>query len=100
VFLSGSQHEGCPNGLLEAMAAGVPPVVTNVAGHRDIVRHGESGFLVPVGSRSEPAKYVKKLLDDGELAARIGNAAKETVATRHSVEQTVGGYAELYQSVL
>ena len=97
VYLSASQHEGCPNGLLEAMAAGVPAVVTNIPGHRDVVRHGESGFLVPVGSRADVAKHSKKLLEDAELASRIGQAGQARVLENHRLANVIEQYRALYE---
>jgi len=100
VYLSASQHEGCPNGLLEAMAAGVPAVVTNIAGHRDIVCHGESGFLVPVGSRAEVAKHSKKLLEDAQLASRIGHAGQKVVLEKHATADIIERYRALYHCTI
>ena len=100
VYLSASQHEGCPNGLLEAMAAGVPAVVTNIPGHRELVRHGESGFLVPMGSRADVAKHCKKLLEDAELTSRIGSAAQASMLENHRTVDMIEQHRELYSRIL
>jgi hypothetical protein len=99
VYVSGSQHEGCPNGLLEAMAAGVPPVVTDIPGHRELISHSRSGFLVPVGSRADVAKCVKKLLDNAQLAEEVGNSARNSVLAGYSVVKAVEHYRALYTSI-
>jgi glycosyltransferase involved in cell wall biosynthesis len=99
VYVSGARHEGSSNGLLEAMAAGVPPVATDLAGHREFICHGQNGFLVPVGSRADVAKCVKKLLDSVHLAEAVGDCARDSVLASHSVADAVKQYRALYQSI-
>ena len=70
-----SLSEGFPNVIVEAMAAGVPVVATDVGGSRDAVREGETGFLVPPGDPGRLAAAVERLLEDPSLRARMGNAA-------------------------
>ena len=100
VYLSASQHEGCPNGLLEAMAAGVPAVVTNISGHRDLVHHGESGFLVPVDSRADVARHSKKLLEDAQLAFRVGEAGRNWILKNHRPADMIERYRALYARIV
>ena len=76
VFVLTSRFEGMPNTLLEAMMYGKPVVATNVDGSRDVVMHGVTGFLVDVGATELMAQYVMHLLDDDDLRARIGRAAR------------------------
>jgi glycosyltransferase involved in cell wall biosynthesis len=99
-YVCGSQHEGCSNGLLEAMAAGVPPVVTNISAHHDLVQHPQNGFHVPVGSRADVAKCVKKLLDDEQLAANMGTTAQTSVLARHSLKAMIEQYSALYKQIV
>jgi glycosyltransferase involved in cell wall biosynthesis len=100
VLLSTSGYEGQSNSVLEAMAAGVPVVATDIPGTRDLVVHGETGFLAPVGERAAFAKYILRLLDDRELAQRMGQAATERVQTEFSVATMVEHYTRLYRQVL
>jgi glycosyltransferase involved in cell wall biosynthesis len=95
-----SQYEGMPNVVLEAMAAGIPVVATNIPGTRDLVVPGETGYLVAVGQRAEFARWASKLLDDPELAKRLGAAGRARVAKNFSVEAMVDRFAALYRELL
>jgi len=99
---STSAYEGQSNSILEAMAAGVPVVATDVPGTRDLVVDGETGYLVPAGkpSRALVAKYSHRLLEDPLLARRLGEAARQRMLADFSVEKMVARYAELYRLLL
>ncbi len=74
---SASAYEGQSNVILEAMAAGVPVVATDIPGTRELVIPGATGYLVPVGDRAGFAKHTQRLLDDPALAARLSAAARD-----------------------
>lgn len=96
----GSEYEGMPNVIMEAMTAGVPVVATDISGNRDLVVNGETGFLVPVGDRAAFARQTKKLLDDRELARRLGEAGRRRVREEFTVERMVSRHGELYRELL
>ena len=95
-----SGYEGLPNVVMEAMAAGVPVVATDIPGNRDLVISAETGFLVPVGDRPAFARYANKLLDDGDLARRLSSSARQRMLTEFSVEKMVARHAELYRGLV
>ncbi len=95
-----SQYEGLPNVVLEAMAAGIPVVATNIPGTRDLVVPSETGYLVSVGQRAEFARWANKLLDDPELAQRLGAAGRARVVESFSVEAMTERFAVLYRELL
>jgi glycosyltransferase involved in cell wall biosynthesis len=103
---STSAYEGQSNAILEAMAAGVPVVATDIPGTRDLVVHGKTGFLVSTRSadagrrRAAFARHTNVLLDDPGLVRRLGEAGKERVTRQFSVEKMVALYADLYREVL
>jgi len=96
----GSEYEGLPNVVMEAMSCAVPVVATDIAGNRDLVVHGETGYLVPVGDRAGFAKYTNKLLDDRALARRLGEAGRVRMLTEFTIEKMVERHAALYRELL
>ncbi len=96
----GSQYEGQSNAVLEAMAAGVPVVATDIAGNRDLVVHGQTGFLVPVGDRAGFARWTHRLLEDADLAHRCGAAAAARVRDEFSVKKMIQRHVALYEELL
>jgi glycosyltransferase involved in cell wall biosynthesis len=99
-ILSTSSYEGQSNSILEAMAAGVPVVASDIPGTRDLVVDGETGYLVPLGDRTSFARYVNRLLDDRPLAESLGQAARRRVAEQFSVQTMIDRYADLYRTLL
>ena len=71
-----SYREGLPKSLLEAMAAGLPCVATDVPGCRSLVRHGETGLLVPPRDAAALADALARLIADPALRARMGAAGR------------------------
>ena len=100
VLWSTSGYEGQSNAVMEAMAAGVPIVATDIPGTRDLVLPERTGYLVPVGDRAGFARWTNKLLEDQELAGRLGAAGRERVQREFSVEKMVRRHAELYRELL
>jgi glycosyltransferase involved in cell wall biosynthesis len=94
-----SRSEGFSNALLEAMAAGIPPVVTRVGGNPEAINDGENGFLVPAEDAEGAADRLLSLLRNPEKAAQIGNAARLAAQTRFSnasmIKQLINVYREL-----
>lgn len=99
VLLSTSAYEGQSNAILEAMAAGVPVVASDIPGTRDLIAHGETGFLVPVGDRPGFARHVHRLLEHPDEARRMAHAARTRAVEEFSVEKMIARYAELYRQL-
>ena len=97
-----SGWEAGPHAVLEAMAAGVPVVATDIESHRQFIEHQRTGFLVPVGNRAECTRITDRLLASDDLARKIGGAAstfaKEHFSSRHMVEAYQRLYGELSPS--
>ena len=100
VFVLPSRTEAFPNGLLEAMAAGVPSVASNVGGIPELVQDGVNGLLVPAGDAQSLARAILTLHDDGATAAAIGQRARATIEARYSFERMVSAFEELYLNAL
>jgi glycosyltransferase involved in cell wall biosynthesis len=95
IFLLPSRFEGCPNALLEAMAAGRACVAARIRGSVDrIVTDGVDGLLAEVADPASFAAQVARLIGDVALRERLGEAARRTIAERFTVERTATAYAE------
>lgn len=96
-----SRGEGMPMALLEAQGLGIPVVASRVAGVRDVVAHGLTGFLGT--SLDELVGYVCEVLTDNELRARMGHSAKLRSAELFDVgalaERSMAVYKSLKLSV-
>lgn len=100
VFAMSSCMEGLGSIVLDAFAAGVPVAATAGGGIPETVRHEETGLLVPVGDHPALAQAILRLLDDRELAGRLGAAARQWVQREHSVERMADAYLAVYRQVL
>lgn len=98
VYVSASLSEGLPIVVLEAMAAGLPVVATNVPGNRDAVVDGETGLLVPPRNPDRLAEAMERLVAAADRD-RFGDRALERVRERYSIQRTVSEYCSLYRTV-
>lgn len=85
--------------LVEAMLLGVPVVAADAGGHREILRHGETGLLVPPGDARAMAAACVTLLHDPEMASAIAARAREDASARYGVARHVERICNLYGSV-
>ena len=100
VFWQASEYEGQSNSVMEAMAAGLPVVATEIPANRELVVHGETGFLVPLDVRNAFARRTLPILEDAELARRLGDAGREKMQREFTVDQMVDRYTALYVELL
>ena len=100
VFVLSTHWEGFPLVLLEAMAVALPVVATAVDGIPEVVRTGDTGLLVPPKDAEALAAALLALLQDRELARRLGRAGQARVAAEFSRERFQERVGALYQRVL
>jgi glycosyltransferase involved in cell wall biosynthesis len=94
-----SFSEGMPNVLMEASAAGVPVVGTDVGGVREVVADGVSGFVVDPDDADALADRLRVLFRDEGLRTSMGRAGRDRMAADFSVGRMVDGFAGLYREV-
>ncbi len=99
VFLFPSESEGLGSAALQAMAAGLPVVAADSGGVRDIVKHGETGFIFARRDVASMADAVVRLLKDRDLSAKIGAKAR-LAAGGYSFQRCCALHEELYRELL
>jgi len=93
-------REGLPRAMLEAMIAGVVPIVTNVGGNPELVVDRESGFIVAPGDAEAIRDRILRLYNDRELLKRMSEAARQRVLTEFSVEKTARETIAVYRDLM
>jgi glycosyltransferase involved in cell wall biosynthesis len=93
-----SHYEGMPNVVLEAMACGVPVIVSDVAGNRDVVDEGVNGWIVEHDSRDALVDAMARALRDPDGLAAMGGRARRIVAERYSWDATTSRFIGLLQA--
>ena len=95
-----SKAEGFSNSILEYMAAGRPVVATNVGGAAELIREGETGYLVPAGDDEMMAARLIDLLRDPNRSRMMGDAGKRIVEEQFSCEAQLSRTEDLYERLL
>ncbi len=99
VFVLSSVSEGMPLTVLEAMAARLPVVATEIGALPELVEEGKTGFLVPIRHAVAIADRLEEFLANRQLAKSFGEAARYKVEREFTLEQMLQNYAELYESL-
>jgi glycosyltransferase involved in cell wall biosynthesis len=97
--LPSTKREGLSRSLIEAMAYGVAPIVTDCGGSPELVQHGASGLVVPVADAAALAAAIRMLHDDAALRAKLGAGARERIGRDFRIEDTIAKTLALYRSL-
>lgn len=100
LFVLPSRWEGLPYALLEAMAAGLPVVASEIPCLAEVVRPGEDGLLVPPDNPDALAEAMASLLQEPEKARALGASARERVCRHYTLERQINQLAALYRELV
>jgi L-malate glycosyltransferase len=100
LFVMPSWWEGLPLSMILALGAGLGVVATRVAGIPEVVRHEETGLLVPPRDPAALGEALARLVNDPAFGARLGAAARAFVTPRFGVEGYIASVSALYDRLL
>lgn len=100
IVVSTSDYEGLPINLLEAMAAGVPVVATDVGGNKDLVDSGKTGILVERGNVEAIANGICNVIENHDLSEQLGRNGYKAVEENYSLDKIIKKWEKLYISLL
>jgi len=96
VFVLTSRYESFGYVVAEAAALGVPSVATNVDGIKDIIKHGETGYLTEVGEVDTMADWIRALINDKNLYEKMSDAAYNRVVNKFNMKINSRNFEEFY----
>lgn len=99
VYLSASTHEGRPNAVLEALASGMPSILSDIPAHREVINSGENGLLFAENNYEDLITALNELEQSPERRQLFSIAAKNTVKDM-SWENCASSYIELFHRLL
>lgn len=94
------KREGLPKTIIEAMAYGTPPIVTDAGGSPELIEHQKSGLVVPPGDAVAIADAVSWLQDDDARRRAVGEQARERIRDRFRIENTIEQTLALYRELI
>jgi glycosyltransferase involved in cell wall biosynthesis len=100
VFLLTSLSEGMPLAVIEAMAAGLPVVATNVGGIAEVVDADRTGLLAPPGHADQLAEAVSRLAENVPLRRAMGQRGRERAHVAFGEERMIARYSAIYREML
>jgi glycosyltransferase involved in cell wall biosynthesis len=100
LFALVSSNEGFPCSLSEAMAVGLPAVVSDIPGNAQLIDPGVHGLVVPVGDEARIAEAIGGLLADADSRERMGTAARRRVVENYSTDKLVVRYEALFEEAM
>jgi glycosyltransferase involved in cell wall biosynthesis len=100
LFVMTSSLEGIPRCIMEAMAVGVPVVAYDIPGVDQLVKHGETGLLAPLGDVNALAKCCDQVLTNPELALRLSANARKLVDEHFSAARMAREYEALFAQLV
>lgn len=100
LFVFPSRHEGFPNALMEAMAAGLPVIASRIGGVTDLVQAEVNGILFESGNSVDLSRQMIEYLGQPDLLSKIGQQARLDVLAKYSFPSIASQYMTLYDELL
>jgi glycosyltransferase involved in cell wall biosynthesis len=96
-----SFSEGRPNVVLEAMAAGLPVIASDIEGTRELIEDEKNGLFFKPGNADQLCLQIKKLKNNPEFGYQLGQAGRKFILENNLVwEKTAGLYSNLYREMI
>ena len=96
LFVLPSRGEGISNALLEAQSYGIPCVVTDIPGNREVVVDQKTGFIVPINDDKQFSDAIVNLITNKDVRGSMGTAARENINKKFSIEKVVEQVKKIY----
>lgn len=100
LFVMTSSLEGIPRCMMEAMAVGVPVVAYDIPGVDQLVEHGRTGLLAPLGDKRALAECCRQVLSDPELSSRLVSNARKHIEDHYSAGRMAREYEALFAELV
>lgn len=100
VFFFPSKGEGLPNALLEAMACGIPCIVSNAYGVESIINNNIDGFILGDNEKEEAIRIFKYLYNRPDVCKDIRSRAREKILSKFSISRISSQYKILYENII
>ncbi|HEX2476934.1 MAG TPA: glycosyltransferase, partial [Lacipirellulaceae bacterium] len=103
VLWNASENRSVSSSILEAMAAGVPVIASDVPVNRELVVPDVTGYLIPVGRRSgraDRARHTDRIFSNAELAARLGDASRARITDQFCHEKMIQAHLAMYADLI
>jgi glycosyltransferase involved in cell wall biosynthesis len=100
VFVMPTLAEGMSNAILEAMAAGLPCLVSDIEVNREVIKHGQTGLLFKVKSSPAIAAALSRVITDRQLRQRLGQQARTAIGQRHNIYSISETITDVYQQLI
>jgi glycosyltransferase involved in cell wall biosynthesis len=94
------RREGLARSLIEAMAYGVPPIVTDCGGSPELIVDGVHGLVIPVNDSGAISEAIRQMHDDPDMREHMGKAARARIGTSFRIEDTIEKTIALYRSLV
>ncbi|MCK4787018.1 MAG: glycosyltransferase, partial [Desulfobacteraceae bacterium] len=99
-FVLASHSEGLSCSIIEAMAAGLPVVATDVGGNCELVNNGVNGYLLPPNDPGAFAEKLHILINDDEKRQKFGKNSSKIANDKFSLDKMIAEYVSVYRELL